>query len=187
MVYHLVVLRRWLDTHHLPSILLWYCKKIPQFTGFCDNSGGALSLALSYNNSVISTIVKIIIIYQFKSFILYPGNMWGQCANGTEAVGCGKAETFRNCADVSIVSNAGGGRPPTSLLYNRLAQFLNQQALTSNYIVGVTGVLGPTSNYSHALLQSLLYEDKDAEWTREVVKPTGLDDHPYLLYYQDVR
>ncbi|XP_026481801.1 uncharacterized protein LOC113388983 [Ctenocephalides felis] len=58
----------------------------------------------------------------------HTGNMWGQCANGTEAVGCGKAETFRNCADVSIVSNAGGGRPPTSLLYNRLAQFLNQQA-----------------------------------------------------------
>lgn len=40
------------------------------------------------------------------------GNMWGTCPNGTEAVGCGKAETFRNCADISIYSNTGSGRPP---------------------------------------------------------------------------
>jgi hypothetical protein len=60
--------------------------------------------------------------------------MWGICPNGTESVNCGKPgiakfhrivtdgwlsvfsflflETFRNCADVSIVSNTGGGRPP---------------------------------------------------------------------------
>ena len=37
--------------------------------------------------------------------------MWGICPNGTEAVGCGKAETFRNCADVVIVSNTGGIPP----------------------------------------------------------------------------
>ncbi|KAL9882632.1 uncharacterized protein ACN427_010358 isoform 3-T4 [Glossina fuscipes fuscipes] len=42
----------------------------------------------------------------------YTANMWGTCSNGTEAVGCGKAETFRNCADVAIVSNTGGGLPP---------------------------------------------------------------------------
>ncbi|KAI8127774.1 hypothetical protein CVS40_2570 [Lucilia cuprina] len=42
----------------------------------------------------------------------YTANMWGTCANGTEAVGCGKAETFRNCADIAIVSNTGGGLPP---------------------------------------------------------------------------
>jgi hypothetical protein len=42
----------------------------------------------------------------------YTGNMWGLCSNGTEAVGCGKAETFRNCADISIYSNTGSGRPP---------------------------------------------------------------------------
>lgn len=42
----------------------------------------------------------------------YTGNMWGLCANGTEAVGCGNAETFRNCADVVIQTNAGAGRPP---------------------------------------------------------------------------
>lgn len=42
----------------------------------------------------------------------YTGNMWGECSDGTEAVGCGKAETFRNCADISIYSNTGSGRPP---------------------------------------------------------------------------
>ncbi|XP_025834194.1 uncharacterized protein LOC108744522 isoform X2 [Agrilus planipennis] len=30
------------------------------------------------------------------------GNNWGQCPNGTEAVGCGPQEEFRACADVTI-------------------------------------------------------------------------------------
>ena len=37
--------------------------------------------------------------------------MWGTCDNGTEAVGCGKPETFRNCADVSITTSTGGVPP----------------------------------------------------------------------------
>jgi len=41
----------------------------------------------------------------------YTGNMWGKCANGTEAVGCGRPETFRNCADIAITSNTGGVPP----------------------------------------------------------------------------
>lgn len=41
----------------------------------------------------------------------YTGNMWGKCPNGTEAVGCGQAETFRNCADIAILSNTGGVPP----------------------------------------------------------------------------
>ncbi|XP_052873818.1 uncharacterized protein LOC128279134 [Anopheles cruzii] len=45
-------------------------------------------------------------------WVYYTGNMWGRCDNGTEGIGCGRPETFRNCADVSIVSNTGGGRPP---------------------------------------------------------------------------
>ncbi|ETN67840.1 hypothetical protein AND_000331 [Anopheles darlingi] len=45
-------------------------------------------------------------------WIYLTGNMWGKCSNGTEGVGCGRPETFRNCADISIVSNTGGGRPP---------------------------------------------------------------------------
>ncbi|XP_078034834.1 uncharacterized protein LOC144468905 [Augochlora pura] len=30
------------------------------------------------------------------------GNNWGQCPDGTSALGCGPQETFKNCADVSI-------------------------------------------------------------------------------------
>lgn len=41
----------------------------------------------------------------------FSGNMWGICANGTEAVGCGRSETFRNCADVSVVTSTGGLPP----------------------------------------------------------------------------
>lgn len=55
----------------------------------------------------------------------YTGNMWGICENGTEAVGCGKPELFRNCADVAITSNTGGvpplfiGKSNPFLLYYR--------------------------------------------------------------------
>nr|XP_032514134.1 uncharacterized protein LOC116767768 isoform X1 [Danaus plexippus plexippus] len=41
----------------------------------------------------------------------YTGNMWGICPNGTEAVGCGRSETFRNCADVAVITNTGGLPP----------------------------------------------------------------------------
>lgn len=42
----------------------------------------------------------------------HTGNTWGDCNNGTSAVGCGDQETFRNCADVMIRTNTGGGFPP---------------------------------------------------------------------------
>ncbi|KAL1495082.1 hypothetical protein ABEB36_010556 [Hypothenemus hampei] len=45
-------------------------------------------------------------------WIYYTGNQWGVCDNGTHAVGCGKSETFINCADIAITSNAGGAIPP---------------------------------------------------------------------------
>ena len=32
------------------------------------------------------------------------GNTWGKCEDGTEKVGCGDQETFRNCADIQIYS-----------------------------------------------------------------------------------
>lgn len=48
----------------------------------------------------------------FSSIFFPIGNMWGICANGTEAQGCGKSEQFKNCADVSIVSSTGGAVPP---------------------------------------------------------------------------
>lgn len=42
----------------------------------------------------------------------FTGNQWGDCSNGTEAVGCGRSETFKNCADVAILSNTAGAIPP---------------------------------------------------------------------------
>ncbi|XP_044755285.1 uncharacterized protein LOC123314213 [Coccinella septempunctata] len=42
----------------------------------------------------------------------YTGNQWGMCPNGTQAQGCGKSETFRNCADVAILSSTGSAVPP---------------------------------------------------------------------------
>jgi len=61
-------------------------------------------------------------------WIYYTGNTWGICENGTEAVGCGQQETFRNCADVAIITNTGGFGPngivpaaPTSLTDNPYA------------------------------------------------------------------
>lgn len=42
----------------------------------------------------------------------FTGNQWGMCANGTEAQGCGRSETFRNCADISILTSVGAGIPP---------------------------------------------------------------------------
>ncbi|XP_075218163.1 uncharacterized protein LOC142322953 [Lycorma delicatula] len=41
----------------------------------------------------------------------YTGNMWGKCANGTEAIGCGDPETFRNCADIAITTSTSGLPP----------------------------------------------------------------------------
>ena len=41
----------------------------------------------------------MIIIYSFE------GNNWGKCDDGSGAVGCGPQETFRDCADVEIVSH----------------------------------------------------------------------------------
>lgn len=51
----------------------------------------------------------------FKS--LFTGNMWGKCDNGTEGLGCGRPETFRNCADVQIVTSTSG--LPPQFIHNR--------------------------------------------------------------------
>ena len=40
--------------------------------------------------------------YQFLYKICFTGNSWGDCGDGTSAVGCGNQEIFRGCADVGI-------------------------------------------------------------------------------------
>jgi len=44
-------------------------------------------------------------------YFCFTGNMWGTCTNGTEGLGCGRPETFRNCADVTIVTSTAGLPP----------------------------------------------------------------------------
>ncbi|OXA56335.1 uncharacterized protein LOC110848803 [Folsomia candida] len=34
----------------------------------------------------------------------YAGNSWGECEDGTYAIGCGPQETFRGCADIAIIN-----------------------------------------------------------------------------------
>jgi hypothetical protein len=41
----------------------------------------------------------------------YTGNTWGKCENGTEGMGCGPQETFRNCGDITIYSSTGAFPP----------------------------------------------------------------------------
>ncbi|TGZ40684.1 Uncharacterized protein DBV15_08398 [Temnothorax longispinosus] len=53
----------------------------------------------------------------YRVLLFVSRNMWGTCENGTEAVGCGRPETFRNCADVSIVTSTGA-IPPRFLYQN---------------------------------------------------------------------
>lgn len=36
------------------------------------------------------------------------GNNWGVCPDGSERVGCGYQEIYRNCADVSVKRNGAG-------------------------------------------------------------------------------
>jgi len=48
----------------------------------------------------------------------YTENTWGVCKNGTEGMGCGDQETFRNCADVQI-NSVVGSYPPGALALPR--------------------------------------------------------------------
>ena len=34
------------------------------------------------------------------------GNNWGNCRNGTGAMGCGNQETFRTCSDIKIMEHS---------------------------------------------------------------------------------
>ncbi|KAG8225941.1 hypothetical protein J437_LFUL005979 [Ladona fulva] len=95
----------------------------------------------------------------------YTGNMWGTCDNGTEAVGCGRPETFRNCADVAIVTSSGGFPPlPPAFLFPSL--FL-QKLQPENAFAAYTY---PSSESHSSALVSFMRRD-----------------NPYLLYYRDAR
>lgn len=50
--------------------------------------------------------------------------MWGRCANGSEALGCGDPETFRNCADIAITTSTLGLPPNFVDNYERISNFI---------------------------------------------------------------
>lgn len=35
--------------------------------------------------------------------LYFSGNTWGECEDGSHAVGCGPQETFMSCSDIAIV------------------------------------------------------------------------------------
>ena len=47
-------------------------------------------------------------------YLMHKGNTWGTCKNGTEGMGCGDQEMFRNCADIQIYSSVVG-YPPNAI------------------------------------------------------------------------
>lgn len=56
-------------------------------------------------------------------------NTWGNCGNGTSTVGCGPQETFRNCADIRIVSKAS--QLPAEGMDNPRALYVNDPSSKS--------------------------------------------------------
>lgn len=90
--------------------------------------------------------------------------MWGTCKNGTDGSGCGRSETFRNCADISITTNAPAIQPKLVLLENPSEQEAHQHKndnLPSNghqiEVVQPTLTIGPLNT----LLQQESHQHKD--------------------------
>ena len=54
-----------------------------------------------------------------QPLLIFSGNTWGLCSNGTGAIGCGDQEMFRNCADIRIMSTFG--HPPNVRLSQQAA------------------------------------------------------------------
>ncbi|RXG66862.1 hypothetical protein Avbf_17296 [Armadillidium vulgare] len=55
-----------------------------------------------YGNGIITREYKV------GDWTYVGANNWGTCDNGTEGMGCGPQETFKNCADVSISASVEG-------------------------------------------------------------------------------
>lgn len=62
-------------------------------TDHSDKGLKSLSLLMPEDVSCISCVLR----WNYRT-----GNNWGTCINGTEGVGCGPQELYRNCADISI-------------------------------------------------------------------------------------
>lgn len=86
---------------------------------------------LLFLKRIMYVMYKLYILYVSAVVVivmcLFTGNMWGKCDNGTEGLGCGRPETFRNCADVRIVTSTSG--LPPQFIHNRPQQLYFSSAL----------------------------------------------------------
>jgi len=78
----------------------------------------------------------------------YTGNTWGVCANGTEGMGCGTQETFRNCADVQINSIIGA-YPPNAFAPTRRTIYQRTADGGSEPLVVTAHVCVATEQYNN--------------------------------------
>jgi len=77
----------------------------------------------------------------------YTGNTWGTCSNGTEGMGCGTQEWFRNCADIQI-NSVVASFPPNAPLARRTIYSFNQETGQREPVVVTANVCLATSNYT---------------------------------------
>ena len=74
-----------------------------------------VNMLLLYHNVIITLALLICMPDIFLQYVLNTiklANNWGRCPNGTQAVGCGPQETYRNCADISVDHDGNGVRGP---------------------------------------------------------------------------
>lgn len=65
-------------------------------------------------NNIFNGVLSYSLNHSFNlTYYFFLGNNWGNCPNGTGAVGCGPQEEFRACADIKIVGK-GSEEPMVS-------------------------------------------------------------------------
>ena len=100
----------------------------------------------------------------------YTGNTWGVCSNGTEGMGCGDQEMFRNCADV-MINSVVGSYPPGALssmqpqlprrvqLYTETGQLASPLVVTARVCVA-TELYNSISGHNHYLSFVYLMDER---------------------------
>ena len=73
------------------------------FTYNLDASKGAGIYAMSVDLPENRTCENCVLRWHWKT-----ANNWGACEDGSEAIGCGHQEVYRNCADISVKRDGAG-------------------------------------------------------------------------------
>lgn len=74
-----------------------------EFDYVLDSAAGTGMFTLSVKLPEDKTCDKCIMRWHWRS-----ANNWGVCDDGSEGIGCGYQEIYRNCADVSVKQNGSG-------------------------------------------------------------------------------